>query len=438
MFRYLCSYHQVSPNFLKLVHSLGDQIEYNKKFHAVGFFDEILFKTSPGRSLGVPGLGRSGSEYRTYYQLQAMEYSPESGNNWVIRQTTVYYSFDLETARCFWITVKGGPGLRTRIQDQNKTQHDVQPEALQDLCGAFQASLATHLTHLEWCTEGWRWAIDHKEARIRGALDRVGAAPIKQEKTREFVRFVSFTPDSKNQGSERMTFEGGISRPSSWRTFLTKDERHEYQHVVKEADNAFRQCKTQEQNIIRQGRILDGFSILEFQDLTSDTMILQEVKLAMTLNIDVLRGIRDSYQSFLKSPECPKKIRNKCQGIIRHFQRRIKSLERELSIECRRADTLISQLQEAKPLVKEVPAAYPMKLANPWILKYDLILQYRNAEMNKFLAFNAHYASVRMESVGERTERLTSSMHIITLFTLLLLPGTFLGVRAATSVLAGS
>lgn len=39
----------------------------------------------------------------------------------------------------------------------------------------------------------------------------------------------------------------------------------------------------------------------------------------------------------------------------------------------------------------------------------------------------------RMYDIAKTTERDTSSMHVITLFTLLFLPGTFLGVRLITS-----
>lgn len=58
------------------------------------------------------------------------------------------------------------------------------------------------------------------------------------------------------------------------------------------------------------------------------------------------------------------------------------------------------------------------------------------------MAFNAWHSSLSTQSVGasshaiaQRTEKDTASMHIITLFTLLLLPGTFLGVRLAISYL---
>jgi hypothetical protein len=71
------------------------------------------------------------------------------------------------------------------------------------------------------------------------------------------------------------------------------------------------------------------------------------------------------------------------------------------------------------------------------------MLQSRNTEINKLFAMHGHESSERMEcsttkmenvtnsmySIAKSTERDTASMHIITFFTLVFLPGTFLGVR---------
>lgn len=72
-----------------------------------------------------------------------------------------------------------------------------------------------------------------------------------------------------------------------------------------------------------------------------------------------------------------------------------------------------------------------------------MMLQAQKTENDKLFAMNNHNSSERMElsskrmedvtasmhDIAKTTERDTSSMHIITLFTLIFLPGTFLGVR---------
>jgi hypothetical protein len=85
-------------------------------------------------------------------------------------------------------------------------------------------------------------------------------------------------------------------------------------------------------------------------------------------------------------------------------------------------------------------------------LQYDSILQSQNTELNKLFATNAYFATQRMERSTERmelmtksmndiaktTERDTASMHIITFFTLVFLPGTFLGVRLLLLCVGGT
>lgn len=315
MFRYLCSYQEVSPNFLKLVHSLGDQMK-DRKFHDVGFFEEYLMKSSKGSNFDLPEIGRSGSEFRNFYQLQAMEFSSVAEDGWVRRQTTVFHSFDLETTRSFWLTIKADDKIKERILESQGSRTELQPESLRELPGSFNASMLTHLTHLEWCTEGWRLAIDAKEVRLRDIVEKAQAAPIV---------------------------------PLSLQKTLPTSQKEN--HGQDEAAIAFEQCQIQTKNLLKHEQVLKEVSVFRFQDLTSYTLWLQEAKLAMALNIDILGSIGRSYQSFFESAECPEEIRRHCSANIRNFLRRVQSLETELGMECKRANTLINQLQEAKPLV---------------------------------------------------------------------------------------
>lgn len=85
-----------------------------------------------------------------------------------------------------------------------------------------------------------------------------------------------------------------------------------------------------------------------------------------------------------------------------------------------------------------------------FLAQFDGILQFLNMEINKLFAVNAlqsgqrveemtkdmHMSTIEMESmtksmkeVAEKTEKQTTSMHIVTLVTLFFLPGTFVAVR---------
>lgn len=359
MFKYLCSYHQVSPDILKLVHSLGEQIRHSKNFCCVGFFDDILTRAPSGSLRDLAGLGRSGREFRNCYQIQAMECSPQSDGKWVRRQLTAYNALDIETGRCFWITIKADKDIRERIFERQQSLDKLRPDVVKDVGSAFIASLYTHQIHLDWCVEGWRWSIDDREARLRKILKRAQAVPIRPDNPVEFVRSFPIRQPTLERSIAPPDSRGCVQRLVSCFSSSPKSKSNGNVNtlanpsVVDEADAAIEQCNAQTRKVLRDQHILEKFSITEFQDLTSNIVSLEEAKLAMTLNIDILESIRDSYESFFSSEQCPHEIRDKCRSDLFLFLRRIKALERELNIERQRADALKSQLQEAKPLVRK-------------------------------------------------------------------------------------
>ncbi|KAK9799911.1 hypothetical protein SCARD494_01704 [Seiridium cardinale] len=88
----------------------------------------------------------------------------------------------------------------------------------------------------------------------------------------------------------------------------------------------------------------------------------------------------------------------------------------------------------------------------PLACKYEVMIEAQNKEIDILFAMNAHISSTNMERASDRmeivtermyliakaTERDTLSMHIITLFTLVLLLGTFLGTFFSTPIIGDS
>jgi hypothetical protein len=61
-------------------------------------------------------------------------------------------------------------------------------------------------------------------------------------------------------------------------------------------------------------------------------------------------------------------------------------------------------------------------------IQFGTILQHRIAGANEFLTISAQVSAGRMEAIALKTEQETVSMHVITVFTLIFLPGTFIAV----------
>jgi len=374
-----------------------------------------------------------------------MEQAEGGSRKWTKRQATVYHSFDLALPNQFWITIKADQEIENRFAEKNKTDlqgSSSQAQKLQSLSMAFESSLASHLVHFEWCVEGWASFIDNKELDIRQKLKIITAAPVEHNQISSAIRSRSFyekaqahlnledikTLENKHSWfSKRKTFDrnepqskgpitlnrllSGISKQTTFDTEKHGTVRSPTQPISKQADIAHLDAKDSVQRFIDSEAIFKEFSVKGYQKLTGLSTALQETRVALASNLQALDGIVDTYQSFFESDECAQEIKDHCQKSMRLFSRRLKCKASELRAEDSRAASLISQLQDSKPL-------------------YESILQYRNIKANEAMTLHAHYASLRMEAVGERTEKLTSSMHVITTFTLLLLPGTFLGVSA--------
>ncbi|KAM9877419.1 hypothetical protein VDGL01_08464 [Verticillium dahliae] len=101
-----------------------------------------------------------------------MEHSTEE-IRWVRRQVTVFHSFDSENGRCFWLTIKADNTMRKRIVRKQIQLDMLQPKVLETLEGSFKSTLATHLFHLDWSSEGWMWYIDDIRFRLQGIIDSV-------------------------------------------------------------------------------------------------------------------------------------------------------------------------------------------------------------------------------------------------------------------------
>lgn len=65
------------------------------------------------------------------------------------------------------------------------------------------------------------------------------------------------------------------------------------------------------------------------------------------------------------------------------------------------------------------------------ISQCESIIQFRNMGISQLFLIAAHQTAADMRKIADKTERETASMHIITLVTLIFLPGTFVAVSSS-------
>lgn len=379
MFRYICSYQQVSPIVLGMLFSFGAQkSEKPLDFQFGSFAHDDLGRSAPG-SIGetVPELGRSSWELRLCYKLFGMEKS-DYDEKWTMRQTGVYHSFDMESPRTFWLSIKADGEIRNRVLDGSKSLDAMTAPKLGSLASAFISSLETHRLMLEWCTEGWTRQIGSFEDQVREVLVRVEnmtieAGPDEPDfAPQELLKSASMPPragtDMKltspsRQGTQHTqnrsirTFslhaESFVNRLLPGRRNATVVEAEKTPLGGKSEDHP-KEAGEKQKTALRRLERLNAFKFAGLQKLNWLTTKLQGTRLAISLNLQALQDLSSYYQRRYGSLHFPKSIKDACEG-SGHFQKfvdQVWTLEKHLQADLARVDTLMSMIEDGKRLVR--------------------------------------------------------------------------------------
>ncbi|RYO74952.1 hypothetical protein DL764_010634 [Monosporascus ibericus] len=151
---------------------------------------------------------------------------------------------------------------------------------------------------------------------------------------------------------------------------------------------------------------------------------LEQGIISIEQNKEVLAEIQAQYETVLKSPAFRAHVRlEECTGKISTFFRRLGSIQREMDMHLVRLKALSRAIDSDKVV-------------------FDAALQYKSARTSEYFAHSAKVSSDRMEDwtvkmhrIAVKTEQETISMHVITIFTLIFLPGTFLATFFSSGVL---
>ncbi|VUC30683.1 unnamed protein product [Clonostachys rosea] len=374
--------------------------------------------------LRTPELGRSGWELRNLYKLSGIE---KSGADFVNRQLAVHHCFDLSSGRSIFLTLKAN---HRKILDQiTEINKNAVPNSL---ASSFVTSLETQLVSFHWSVEGWKALLNKLEHGIHEISMRIRNIPMSSDDEKNgllLLRSQTFresqglgiSPGAQTQSPERQssfnliktTLTGNIKNggpvlsPSS-------DE--------KVAEKLEKLVQSTMERTIEKVRKLQDFPFDDLQTLNSISKKLKEAKFIMGSNAGVLQQTRQFYERLFEDPGFPAEIKSTCTKDLECFITRVEQLEKRLWTGCSRIDALIEVAADAQVLLK-------------------------SAETNNLFAMDSLSASVRMEAstqrmeemtrsmnkIAESTEKDTGSMHFMTFFALIFLPGTFLGVRLLLS-----
>lgn len=375
MLRYLCSYEQVSPILIDVLTSFGRQ-KAPLGFQSASFCQDDLTKPSQSALVQIPELGRSGWELRHCYKLHGLEgSSPNSKAKWTMRQTAIYHSFDLENGRAMWLSVKANNEIRDRIKEGTESLEVMRASNSSTPASSFAACLATHLIVFGWCTEGWRLHLGGIESDVREILVKVKSTPVEPlgdelNFTPRLINAATIPSARDREGSiisRQDTLQarnGPLKAFNSTKAGITK--LCTAMNAIGPADEVEKSRGTnppqdvlddQRERISNHLEKLKGFSFAEFQKLSFFTGKLQELKLAMCLNIGVLRSTRDYYRQRYQSAQFPSPIKDfsESNASFENFVQRVTSLEQDLEADITTTEALILLIEDGKRLVRTFP-----------------------------------------------------------------------------------
>ena len=361
MFLYALTYHQVAPEFLDFVFPFGWQ-EYQDDFHFSGFREETRLLTAE-RGLNIRELGRSGQDFRLCYALKSVEKSSQESGPWSVRQIAIYHSFEVDTGKMFWISIKGNEVMRDRIKEATESTK-LKKYQIRSAAGAFATTLETHLIVCEWAAENWRWYINFLEKKLED-LTRLSLA----------IRITN-APSiwDPQDAEERKPFAEKRKRTVSWQKLL-----HMTPPTPPLEPSSFPYAEIQIQpsgpspsprgkpppppppplpattkKLTQLEQITLGepeFSFHDLQEVQSLEDKVNEIDQVLIANIKILQDLEAFYKSLFTLQEFPKEIRTNCQRDIAKFSKRITYIISDLQMHKYRAETLLRLLDHRKQLV---------------------------------------------------------------------------------------
>ncbi|KAK8122723.1 hypothetical protein PG984_011393 [Apiospora sp. TS-2023a] len=365
------------------------------------------------QKIDVPSANRSANVIRLSYLLRVVESSNSSPHtNWMVRQVAVYHSFDVTNGQAFWMTIKPNRYTRESIQDEyvNNTGADLP----QDTPTGFARTLTMHLHLLEASCDNWRWHLDEVEKSLRSIINKAKTAKLDTEPHFDTIKDKVLHVNSFKPIEQRESFYQKTRRSFSNRWNEKNEENKENKSTFgffgKPKPVEAKQADASEQERLKKYLVLDLFSFSDVQKLQDIAETIQEGLLALVMNASVLKDIKQYYQHLSSFEAMPAEIRRLAAAEFACFVRKVERLEADLDRKQKQWRAMEKLAQDGKTL-------------------YDGILQYRNLQVSRIYAESAHSSSRKMEKIAAKTEEETASMHIITMVTLVFLPGTFFTVR---------
>lgn len=335
------TYHQVLPVFLDFMFPFGKQ-QYPHDPYFSGFRSEDRFSDAV-RGTPIPELGRSGRDIKLCYSLKSAErMGPNSVEKWSIRQTSIHFSFDIETGRSAWIVIKGDELIKRRLEKATSSRvcsDNIHSKAVDRL---FASTFMVHQVLCDWAGENWRWYLNDLEEEVQRETRQASAvlvadadlepsiSPLLRSDTAHQPKMPSLQPNP-----------GQLSRPPPGPPPSSPPPGPPPGPPQQSSGSAS----------WRKPRATDVFGLKNLQKVQHIQDQAGQALLVLESNANVISEMREYYRSIMTADGWPQDLRDKCAGDVARFDKAAGTAERHLRLQCLRAQTLRSLLEDRKAMV---------------------------------------------------------------------------------------
>ncbi|KAI1807216.1 hypothetical protein F4811DRAFT_559992 [Daldinia bambusicola] len=422
----LLTHHQVMPSFLDFI--LTFCTRERPVTHAIFRHENYLEKNS--KRFSIPLLKRSGIQIQHAFNLLSVERADDimEKNQWPLRQVAAYYSFDVTNGRSLWIVLKGNPLIARRIVSAMEHQRRLRATAITDAETSFIAALEVHMIMIDWCSENWTEYIEHLEELVN--INSIGGktTPVDEVTTAIEIE-TAHSPRATNTFGSQGQSASILSSPRRW---TIRESSSNLVRTIRRVSGLESKTPSNDEEAMAEKGVEDSpelqderdklsdlekeFSFRKYQSMSQLSVELERALVVIEQNKGVLEAIEEHYHSIVKSYGFTTHMKKgRCDDDLAAFFTKIRSTKRELETHHRRLQTVSQALDNDKEM-------------------FSTLLQYKSEKVSEYFASSAKVSSDRMEDIAVRTEQETLSMHVITIFTLIFLPGTFIATLFSSGV----
>lgn len=342
MLMLILSYHQTMPSFLEFLFAYGFQ-ECPQDFYFAGFRHDTRLNEI-NRGLVLKELGRSGRDIQICFGLKSVERSETQKDwPWSIRQTAVYHSFDVETARATWIVLKGDQKMKKRVKSATGPQGLSELSSFGRIDDSFASTLATHLIFCDWARENWRWYANFLEKFLDDKTRRTISTKVEN--------FPWPAPESRlmrPKDDNPLDQEDATPRSVKIRRIL----------VSPRPSFTMPPCSLSQLPERTAGSSSQREAIhpqdIPFSDLQRIQFLQEKVNeslLVLKLNMDVITELNRYYQSVVDSADFPNTISKNCADDLVWFKNRLLGVQHDMQMQQWRLETLLKLCADRKAIV---------------------------------------------------------------------------------------